>query len=87
MSKDKNNTEKDESKPAVVPPDLTVAQASVQLQCNEQIVRTALTKGFIKHYRVSPRNIRISQANLDLFKESGGMARIESSTVQHDNAL
>ena len=62
-----------------MPQDLTVAQAAEQLQANEQIVRVALNKGFLKHYRVSPRNIRVTQANLDLFKENGGMAKIKGS--------
>ncbi len=62
-------------------PDLTFAQAAEQTGANEQILRTAVKKGYLKAYKISPRNTRITQKSLDEFKEVGGMPKIKGSAA------
>lgn len=62
-------------------PDLTFATAAKQGNCNEQILRLAAKKGYLKVYKISPRNTRITQAEFDKFKENGGMPQIKGGST------
>ena len=62
-------------------PDLTFAQAAIQGNCNEQILRVAAKKGYLKVYKISPRNTRITQKAFDKFKENGGMPQINGGAA------
>lgn len=58
-------------------PDFTVTQAADELGVNDQIIRVAIKKKYLKSYKVSPRNTRITPVALNEFRENGGMPLIK----------